>query len=222
MGSGLCLSVMCLLTVTGIAGALNFSIKEPEVTVYERTSIILPVAYYTEVEPDWFQIRWDIYENSTLVQLVICTIQADNSSQPPDEKSIKQFPPQGYEKRMTIFPWNGSLMIHHLMMKDTGTYRAYFLDSKTFIETYINITVIPVPTQEPEEVFTTEPETLLRDGRQCICATNSSVDVPTSAWIILSSRLTSVFIALLVILSLHIHNKKIHRQRWLSQFSRYR
>ncbi|XP_044130537.1 uncharacterized protein LOC122923445 [Bufo gargarizans] len=195
------LSVLGVLTVIGCVGALTISSAQTHVTGYENDSIILAVSYQISNTTDWLQIRWDMVHPKH-VHLIICTVQS--GTQPKHS----MFPENGYESRMTIIPENGSLNITHLKMEDSGTYKVSMLNNELEKEMLINFTVLPVRTEDPAPVADT--------GGYCICSGNiSSVDVATSAWILLGRRLSSIFIAVLVLLGMHFKTWNRFRRRTL-------
>ncbi|XP_075036173.1 uncharacterized protein LOC142097798 isoform X2 [Mixophyes fleayi] len=221
----MCSALLCLLTLTGSVGALTIFAVQSQVTGLENGSTMLDVSYQTNKEIQWLQIRWELVSQPIPVQLAICTIQAQDSS---NQKSIRMYPPKGFEKRMSIIPDNGSLIIQHLKMNDSGTYRVSVLDSNLTVSTSINLTVSDIinvtanyvtcegPEIEHVEIQETQP---VVEGH-CICPSyNSTMDVATSAWIFFSSRLSSTFIILLVLFRLLVKNKKPQRHRKLKMLS---
>lgn len=195
------LSILAVLMVTGYVGALTISAVQPEVTGYEKDSIVLGMSYQTSNKVAWRQIRWNIvYPKS--VHLIICTIRSENIS------DHIMFPENGYDSRMIIDPESGSLKIKHLKMEDGGTYNVSILDNQHEKWALINVTVLTAGTEGSVRAAITEGP--------CICSGNgSSVNVPTSAWILLSSRVSSVFISLLVLLVIHWRNRNRSRSRTL-------
>ncbi|XP_073514044.1 uncharacterized protein [Phyllobates terribilis] len=193
------LSVLGVLTVTGYVEAITISTAQPQVTGYENDSNVLAVSYQTSKRTDWLQIRWNIIHPKPL-HLVICTIRSGNLS------GSKMFPENGFESRMTIDPESGSLIIKHLKMEDGGIYNVSVLDNEHENWTLINVTVLPAQTEAPAAVL---------EG-PCLCSSNSSsASVPLSAWILLSSRVSSIFIALLVLFGIHFKNRDQPRRRTL-------
>ncbi|XP_072262807.1 uncharacterized protein [Pyxicephalus adspersus] len=190
--------------------------NQTHVVGYENKSALLSVSYTNiNKNTNWFQIRWDLF-SPTKVQLVICTITKTNG-----KKTIKHFPLDGYEKRMMVNPETGSLVIQHLKMEDSGIYKVSMLDSNQTKYVEINVTVNHIQEKGLMEGFFVDRKPF--SGRQCICFNNSSsVDAPTSAWIIFSSRLSTILIVLLVCLGLHIRSKRTERQRMLSRLNKYR
>ncbi|XP_063809986.1 uncharacterized protein LOC135030174 [Pseudophryne corroboree] len=229
-------SLLCLLTVTSAVGALYIFAAQSQVTGCENGSTMLAVSYKICKEIQWLQIRWELVIDTKPVQLVICTIQPLNSSK--KELDFRIYPPNGFEKRMTIIPHNGSLKIEHLKVTDSGTYKVSVLDSNLTVYTNINLTVssfINVPKncvqsegheqeKQEEEEEEEEEKGPVTEGH-CICPSyNSSIDVATSAWIFLSSRLSSTFLILLVLFGLQVKNRKQQRHRKVKMLppNRYR
>ncbi|XP_077136257.1 uncharacterized protein LOC143793286 isoform X2 [Ranitomeya variabilis] len=197
----LVLSVLGVLTITGFVETITISTAQPEVTGYENVSNVLAVSYQTSKSTDWLQIRWNIIHPKPL-HLILCTIRLENIS------SSKMFPENGYESRMTIDPASGSLIIKHLKMEDSGIYKVSVLDNEHENWILINVTVLPAQTEGPAP-------TAVQEG-QCICSSNSSsASVPMSAWILLSSRVSSILLALLVLFGIHFKNRNQSQRRTL-------
>ncbi|XP_077136249.1 uncharacterized protein LOC143793286 isoform X1 [Ranitomeya variabilis] len=211
----LVLSVLGVLTITGFVETITISTAQPEVTGYENVSNVLAVSYQTSKSTDWLQIRWNIIHPKPL-HLILCTIRLENIS------SSKMFPENGYESRMTIDPASGSLIIKHLKMEDSGIYKVSVLDNEHENWILINVTVLPAQTEDFVEtitISTAQPEgpapTAVQEG-QCICSSNSSsASVPMSAWILLSSRVSSILLALLVLFGIHFKNRNQSQRRTL-------
>ncbi|XP_066430692.1 uncharacterized protein [Eleutherodactylus coqui] len=187
------LSILGVLTITGYLEALTISAAQPQVIGYENDSIVLAVSYETDSRTNWLQIRWNIIHPKPL-HLIICTIRSGNLS------NHIMFPENGYESRMTVDPKSGSLKVKHLKTEDGGTYNVSILDTQLERWTLINVTVLRNTTEERLSVAATENPAL------CLC-NSTSVNVPTSAWILLGSRLSSVLIAVLVLLGIHFINR---------------
>ncbi|KAM4053939.1 uncharacterized protein ACNLHF_006464 isoform 2-T2 [Anomaloglossus baeobatrachus] len=201
MCPSLVLSILGVLAVTGYIEAINISTAQPQVTGYENAPNILAVSYQTSKRTDWLQIRWNIVHPKTL-HLIICTIRSG------DLATAKMFPENGYESRMTIDPESGSLIINHLKMEDDGIYNVSVLDNEQESWTLINVTVLPAQTEGPTPAA-------VHEG-QCICYSNgSSASVPASAWILLSSHVSSIVITLLILFGIHFKNRNQPPRRTL-------
>ncbi|KAM4053938.1 uncharacterized protein ACNLHF_006464 isoform 1-T1 [Anomaloglossus baeobatrachus] len=231
MCPSLVLSILGVLAVTGYIEAINISTAQPQVTGYENAPNILAVSYQTSKRTDWLQIRWNIVHPKTL-HLIICTIRSG------DLATAKMFPENGYESRMTIDPESGSLIINHLKMEDDGIYNVSVLDNEQESWTLINVTVLPAQTEDGPQavtVFGCIHHTLLHQDisaespeekggptpaavheGQCICYSNgSSASVPASAWILLSSHVSSIVITLLILFGIHFKNRNQPPRRTL-------
>lgn len=235
MNPGFYLSLLYFLnSAVGAVENFTISMAQKDVTGYENGSILLSVSYTIVKQVRWFQIRWDRLNQTAEVRnrfnhLLICTIRDDGTG----KKTITMFPTDGYEKRMRVFPENGSLIIQHLKMEDSGIYRVSMMDNNQTKYFDINLTVnydqthgknttiSYGQTRDVENAFTMDKEPSLEGQFTCSC-NNSGVDVPTSAWIILCSRLSSVLITILVFLALHIQGRRAQRQRMLSRLYKYR
>ncbi|XP_073418918.1 uncharacterized protein [Dendrobates tinctorius] len=201
MSPALVLSILGVLTITGFVETITISTTQPQVTGYENDSNVLAVSYQTAKRTDWLQIRWSIIHPKAL-HLILCTIRWGNVS------SSRMFPENGYESRMTIDPESGSLIINHLKMEDGGIYNVSVLDNEHESWTLINVTVLPAQSEGPAPAA-------VHEG-QCICSSNSSsASVPMSAWILLSSRLSSILIALLVLFGIHFKHRSQSQRRTL-------
>ncbi|XP_040191721.1 uncharacterized protein LOC120924767 [Rana temporaria] len=218
MNPAIYLSLLYFLhSAAGAVGNFTISGAQTDVTGYEKGSILLSVSYHMVKRVNWFQIRWNRFNQTVEGHLLICTIRDDGFG----KKTITLFPSDGYEKRMRVVPENGSLIIQHLKMEDSGTYRVYMMDNNQTESFDINVTVKDGQTQGLENAFTMDKAPSLEGQLTCSC-NNSGVDVPTTAWIIFSSRLSSVLITMLVFLTLHIRGRKAQRQRMMSRLYKYR
>ncbi|XP_077334519.1 uncharacterized protein LOC143975827 [Lithobates pipiens] len=218
MNPGFYLSLLYFLnSAVGADDNFTISLAQKDVAGYENGSILLSVSYHMVTRVSWFQIRWFRLIQTAENPLLICTIRDDG----PGQKTITLFPTDGYEKRMKVFPENGSLIIQRLKMEDSGMYRVSMMDNNQTKSFDINVTVNYDQTHGLENAFTMDKAPSLERQFNCSC-NNRGVDVPTSAWIILSSRLSSVLITILVFLALHIQGRRAHRQRMLSRLYKYR
>ncbi|XP_069601131.1 uncharacterized protein [Ranitomeya imitator] len=213
----LVLSVLGVFTITGFVETITISTAQPEVTGYENGSNVLAVSYQTSKSTDWLQIRWNIIHPKHL-HLILCTIRLENIS------NSKMFPENGYESRMTIDPASGSLIIKCLKMEDSGIYKVSVLDKEHENWTLINVTVLPAQTEDDTgfkddtgiKVTSNGPAPAAVQEGQCICSSNSSsASVPMSAWILLSSRVSSILLALLVLFGIHFKNRNRSQRRTL-------
>ncbi|CAN2391549.1 hypothetical protein PRIEUP_LOCUS1589 [Pristimantis euphronides] len=189
-------SILGVLVVTGYIEALAISAVQPQVAGYENNSIILATSYQSGSKMDWLQIRWNIVYPKP-VHLVICTLLSEKLP------NHRMFPENGYESRMTIDPKSGSLMVKHLKMEDSGTYNVSVLDTQVERWTLINVTVLSARTEAPVS------SAVVEDSSDCSC--NSSV--PSSAWVVLGCRVSSIFITFLILLGIHFRSRKRPRCR---------
>ncbi|KFP73337.1 hypothetical protein N311_07587, partial [Apaloderma vittatum] len=86
-------------------------------------SVLLPVSYRFEGAPHFpVSIRWTFGNSSD--PLITCTVNCSaGDGGVPRNCSANHFPHRAYHGRTEIFPENGSLLLRHLQLSDSGVYR---------------------------------------------------------------------------------------------------
>ncbi|XP_053305206.1 uncharacterized protein LOC128467567 [Spea bombifrons] len=197
------LLLLHLLLIAGSADSLAVSANRSHVTGYEKTSITLSVSYNISEPTAFLQIRWLFHKPPPKI-LAMCTITSGQ---------IQHYTAEGYEQRVRIVPETGSLVINRLQKSDSGLYQLLIHDRSS-----INITVEVLGFYNWSEATDEPPK-----SSPCICS-SAGLDLSTSAWIFLGSRLSSVIIALSVLCGLHLFHKKpkpYERRRRVTPDSRY-
>ncbi|OCT99091.1 hepatocyte cell adhesion molecule [Xenopus laevis] len=214
---GVALLLLRLFIITGSCEALNISASQPHVRGTRNNSLLLSTTYNFPPETNWIQIKWELLEPKT--ELVRCSIHKPNSASEEESLRIKTFPPEGFEGRMQIIPENGSLVIRHLTQSDNGVYQVTLRDSKIVVSTTINVTVEdPVKSTssvlEHAPVIPNNTETRMENqmAPYCFCTSNSSsISMPTSAGIVLGSRIFTILFTLAVFFGLGSDKKPPRR-----------
>ncbi|KAE8628695.1 hypothetical protein XENTR_v10000178 [Xenopus tropicalis] len=217
LGTASALLLLPLFILSGSYEAFNISASRSHVRGTQNSSLLLSISYNILPETSWIQIKWDLLDPKT--ELVRCTIRGPNSSSEEENLSIKTFPPGGFEGRMHIIPENGSLVIHRLAQSDSGIYQVTLRDSKSSASATINVTVedakkaiTSVWEHVPATPNNTETEMKTQTAPYCFCTSNSSsVSLPTSAGIVLGSRIFTMLITLTIFFCLGMETKPPRR-----------
>ncbi|KAM4706760.1 HEPACAM family member 2-like isoform 2-T2 [Discoglossus pictus] len=202
MSTGGALPLLSVFFLFGLVSTMKISAHQSHVNGNKGGSLLLST-YYTLTQPiTWLQIRWELL-GSKPTALTICTVRSEETSHTETNNTLnfKQFPPEGYEHRMNIVPTNGSLLIKDLRTSDSGIYRVTVRDAMNSSFTAINVTVNNIDQVQAGGLGTEPPP-------QCSCTNSSTVDFATSAWIILGSRASSIFITLLFMFIIRMRKRK--------------
>ncbi|KAM4706759.1 HEPACAM family member 2-like isoform 1-T1 [Discoglossus pictus] len=224
MSTGGALPLLSVFFLFGLVSTMKISAHQSHVNGNKGGSLLLST-YYTLTQPiTWLQIRWELL-GSKPTALTICTVRSEETSHTETNNTLnfKQFPPEGYEHRMNIVPTNGSLLIKDLRTSDSGIYRVTVRDAMNSSFTAINVTVNNIASRTIARSQSCTDEFLKNESPtyqvqagglgtepppQCSCTNSSTVDFATSAWIILGSRASSIFITLLFMFIIRMRKRK--------------
>ncbi|XP_074739063.1 uncharacterized protein LOC141949416 isoform X2 [Strix uralensis] len=120
-------SLGSLLLLLGRNLAVLVKIHQDSINSTVGQSVLLPISYRFNSTPHFpVSIRW-MFGNSLDV-LITCTVLncSLGAGGAPSSCIAKHFPHRTYQRRAEFFPDNGSLLLQHLQLNDSGVYSVRF------------------------------------------------------------------------------------------------
>ncbi|CAM9384123.1 unnamed protein product [Bubo scandiacus] len=120
-------SLGSLLLLLGRNLAVLVEIHQDSINSTVGQSVLLPISYRFNSTPHFpMSIRW-MFSNSPDV-LIACTVLncSLGARGAPSSCIANHFPHHTYQRRAEVFPENGSLLLQHLRLSDSGVYSVRF------------------------------------------------------------------------------------------------